>query len=312
MALPTYEEAMLPVLQILQKDGPRHRREIVREVADQIGLTEDERQQTLPSGKATVILSRVGWALAYLKQAKLVESPKRGIYQIAERGRTVLAEKPTKVDGEFLSRFPEFVDFLQRARASTAGDLKTDQESGRDRAIPLSDQASPEEALEAAYANLRTGLEEELLDSVKSARPAFFEQLVIDLLVKMGYGGSRPEAARAVGRAGDGGIDGVIDEDRLGLDVIYVQAKRWDSVVGRPEVQKFAGALQGQRAKKGIFITTSGFTRDAEDYAQRIESRIILIDGHRLTRLMFDFDVGVNPRSNYTVKQIDSDYFEEA
>jgi restriction system protein len=201
---------MLPVLQVLHNSGPCHRREIATAVADTLGLTESERQQTLP------------------------------------------------------------------------------------------------------YARLRTGLEEELIEAVKSGSPAFFERLVIDLLVKMGYGGSRPEAARAVGRSGDGGIDGVIDEDRLGLDVIYVQAKRWDSVVGRPEIQKFAGALQGQRTKKGIFITTSGFSRDAEEYVQRIENRIILIDGHRLARLMFDFDIGVNARSNYMVKQIDSDYFEDA
>jgi restriction system protein len=155
-------------------------------------------------------------------------------------------------------------------------------------------------------------LEEELLEAVKGASPVFFEQLVIDLLVKMGYGGSRTDAARAVGRSGDGGIDGVIDEDRLGLDVIYVQAKRWESTVGRPEIQKFAGALQGQRAKKGIFITTSDFSREAEDYAQRIDSRIVLINGRRLARLMFDFDIGATPQSTYTVKQLDSDYFEDS
>ncbi len=312
MALPTYEEAMLPVLQVLHRDGPRHRREIVTAVADAIGLSEEERQQMLPSGKATVILSRIGWALAYLKQAKLVESPKRGMYKISNRGVSVLAEKPTKIDSDYLSRFPEFVEFLQRTRVSTVGVSEGGQAFSQGLPMVSTDQAAPEEALEAAYARLRTGLEEDLLDSVKSASPAFFEQLVIDLLVKMGYGGSRPEAARAVGRAGDGGIDGIIDEDRLGLDVIYVQAKRWDSVVGRPEIQKFAGALQGQRAKKGIFITTSTFTREAEEYVQNIDSRIILVDGHRLTRLMFDFDVGVNPRSSYTVKQLDSDYFEES
>ena len=151
----------------------------------------------------------------------------------------------------------------------------------------------------------------ELLDAVKTGTPSFFEDLVVDLLVRMGYGGSRPEAARAVGKTGDGGIDGVIDEDRLGLDVIYVQAKRWENTVGRPDIQKFAGALQGQRAKKGIFITTSSFSRDAEEYAQRIDSRIVLIDGIRLAALMFDFDVGVTARSAYTVKQLDGDYFED-
>ena len=249
--------------------------------------------------------------MAYLKQARVVESPSRGVYQLTDRGKDVLARKPSRIDGEFLSQFPEFRDFLQRARAATAE--KVDAGGTVQSAVAAaSDSASPEEALDAAYGRLRTGLEEELLEAVKTAPPVFFEQLVIDLLVRMGYGGSRTDAARAVGRAGDGGIDGVIDEDRLGLDVIYVQAKRWDAAVGRPEIQKFAGALQGQRARKGIFITTSNFTREAEDYAQRIENRIILIDGRRLARLMFDFDVGATPRSTYTVKQLDSDYFEES
>ena len=311
MALPTYEDVMLPVLQILEASGPRHRRELVAAVTDALHLSEAERQQTLASGKATVILSRVGWALAYLKQARVVESPSRGVYQLTDRGKDVLARKPSRIGGEFLSQFPEFLDFLQRARAATAE--KVDAGGTVQSAVAAaSDSASPEEALDAAYGRLRTGLEEELLEAVKTAPPVFFEQLVIDLLVRMGYGGSRTDAARAVGRAGDGGIDGVIDEDRLGLDVIYVQAKRWDAAVGRPEIQKFAGALQGQRARKGIFITTSNFTREAEDYAQRIENRIILIDGRRLARLMFDFDVGATPRSTYTVKQLDSDYFEES
>lgn len=312
MPIPTYEQVMLPVLEILAANGPRHRRALAAAVADVLQLSEAERQQTLPSGKATVILSRVGWALSYLKQARVVETPRRGVYQITDRGRDILAQKPSKIDGEFLSRFPEFVDFLQRARASTTE--KADAEEAPDQSVlsAASDQASPEEALEAAYGRLRTGLEEELLEAVKGASPVFFEQLVIDLLVKMGYGGSRTDAARAVGHSGDGGIDGVIDEDRLGLDVIYVQAKRWDSAVGRPEIQKFAGALQGQRAKKGIFITTSDFTREAEDYAQRIDSRMVLINGRRLARLMFDFDIGATPRSTYTVKQLDSDYFEES
>jgi len=301
---------MLPVLQILEASGPRHRRVLLAAVADALHLSETERQQTLASGNATVIVSRIGWALAYLKQARVVESPSRGVYRLTDRGKEVLAGKPSRVDGKLLSQFPELLDFLQRARvasAERAGAEETRVENGVEAA---SDAASPEEALDAAYGRLRTGLEEELLEAVKAAPPAFFEQLVIDLLVKMGYGGSRTDAARAVGRAGDGGIDGMIDEDRLGLDVIYVQAKRWDAAVGRPEIQRFAGALQGQRARKGIFITTSTFTREAEEYAQRIESRIILIDGRRLARLMFDFDIGATPRSTYTVKQVDSDYFE--
>jgi restriction system protein len=310
MTIPNYQQAMLPVLRILETQGSKHRRELSSLVADHFMLGEAQRVALLPSGKMTVIMSRVGWALAYLKQSRLIESPRRGIYQITDRGREAIARSPEKIDTDFLLQFPEFREFRERSRAVASEDDREDKEAlGPPRTT--SDELAPDEALETAYARLRASLEAELLDAVKQAPPAFFEQLVIDLLVRMGYGGSRPEAARAVGRSGDGGIDGVIDEDRLGLDAIYVQAKRWDSAVGRPEIQKFAGALQGQRAKKGLFITTSNFTREAEEFAQRIDTRLVLIDGRRLASLMFEFDVGVNPRTSYTVKQLDSDYFED-
>jgi restriction system protein len=257
------------------------------------------------SGKYPVIKSRVGWGITYLKQAGLIATVKRGFYEINDPGRQVLAEQPDGIDSKYLERYPEFRDFQSRTKDDST---KTPPPGQSD----VSNDVTPEEALENAYSQLRSTLEAELLDAVKAGTPAFFEELVIDLLVRMGYGGSRPEAARAVGKTGDGGIDGVIDEDRLGLDVIYVQAKRWKDPVGRPEIQKFAGALQGQRAKKGIFITTSRFSPDAEEYASRIDSRIVLIDGARLAGLMFDFEVGVSARNTYTVKQMDSDYFEEA
>jgi restriction system protein len=310
MPIPSYEQAMLPVLRLLAESSPRPRRDIAAAVADVFNLTDAERQQLLPSGKFPIILSRVGWALSYMKQACLVETVKRGIYQITDRGKQVLADSPAGIDSEYLERFPEFRDFQARTRESTTVDLKPAEASSGTPISPPPVQ-SPEEALETAYSRLRATLQTELLDAVKAGTPSFFEDLVIDLLVRMGYGGSRPEAARAVGKTGDGGIDGVIDEDRLGLDVIYVQAKRWENTVGRPDVQKFAGALQGQRARKGIFITTSTFSRDAEEYAQRIDNRIVLIDGPRLAALMFDYDVGVNARSAFTVKQLDSDYFDE-
>ena len=264
-----------------------------------------------PSERATVIRSRTSWALSYLKQAGLCSSPHRGWYEITAEGRAVLAAGPARVDNHFLMRFEGFRAFRARSRRpSGAGATEPEAPS-----VPTSDaeeEGPPDEALESAYARLRASVESDLLDTVKAASPSFFEQIVIDLLVRMGYGGSREEAARKVGRSGDGGIDGVIDEDRLGLDAIYVQAKRWEGSVGRPEIQKFAGALQGQRAKKGIFITTSFFTREAEDFAQRIDSRMVLIDGRRLAALMFESDVGVSPRSVYTVKAIDGDYFEES
>ncbi len=300
---------MLPVLRALAATSPQHRNTLSDLMSDQFGLTVDEREKLLPSGKATVIRSRTGWALSYMKQAALVESPKRGWYALTARGKDVLAKNPASVDSVFLRQFPEFLEFRSRTRADTD---TPDNSPAETRPAAVSPDLDPEEALEDAYLRLRAEVEAELLETVKSGSPQFFERLVIDLLVQMGYGGSREEAARAVGRSGDGGIDGVIDEDRLGLDVIYVQAKRWEGSVGRPEIQKFAGALQGQRARKGVFITTSFFTREALEYAERIESRIVLIDGRRLAALMFDANVGVAPRVSFTVKSTDGDYFEES
>lgn len=310
MPIPTHEEAMLPVLVELRDGQLHHRRALADAMADHFKLTESERAAMLPSGKAPVFRSRTGWALSYMKQAGLVHSPRRGWYEITPLGRDALATNPERIDNDYLMQFDGFRDFRTRSRTETpASSNATPQGS-----FPLSPRAgqTPDEELDEAYSRLRATIEEELLDAVKLAPPRFFEEVVIDLLVRMGYGGNRKEAARAIGRSGDGGIDGVIDEDRLGLDVIYVQAKRWEDNVGRPEIQKFAGALQGQRATKGIFLTTSGFTRDAEEYAQRIGTRIILVDGRRLANLMFEFDVGVSPRSTYTVKALDSDYFEDS
>jgi restriction system protein len=312
MTIPTHEDAMLPVLNLLRDGQAYHRRVLADAMAEHFQLTQEERVALLPSGKSPVIRSRTGWALSYMKQARLVESPRRGWYQITDLGQQTLAAKPARIDNEYLLRFDGFRDF--RARSKAAG------VEGDDAAAPIAPTASvvssagqpPDEALEEAYARLRSSVEAELLDAVKQAAPSFFEELVVDLLVKMGYGGSRAEAARAIGRSGDGGIDGVIDEDRLGLDVIYIQAKRWEGSVGRPEIQKFAGALQGQRASKGIFLTTSSYTREAEEYAQRIGTRIVLVDGRRLVSLMFEYDVGVSARNTYTVKTIDGDYFEES
>ena len=301
---------MLPVLRRLEDGQPQHRRALADLMAEHFHLSADERAALLPSGTAPVIRSRTGWALSYMKQAGLVETPRRGWYQITPVGRTTLASAPTRIDNDFLMQFEGVRAFS--ARSNTTTTLTDDSTASPVELLPSDDAVPPDEALAGAYGRLRASVEADLLDTVKSANPSFFEQIVIDLLIRMGYGGSREEAARKVGRSGDGGIDGVIDEDRLGLDVIYIQAKRWEGSVGRPEIQKFAGALQGQRAKKGIFITTSYFTREAEEFAQRIDSRIVLIDGQRLMTLMFDFDVGVTPRGSYTVKSVDGDYFEES
>ena len=303
MTIPDYQTIMLPLLK-LAADGQEHRfRNAVEQLAAEFQITAAERNELLPSGTAPLFDNRVGWARTYLKQAGLLQSSKRGTFQITDRGKALLGKSPKQIDVGLLDRYEEFRAFRSRRRDKTEADVKLQEPE------PVTDQ-TPEDALAFAYQKLRKNLEDELLDQIKSASAAFFERLVIDLLVAMGYGGSRQDAGRAVGRSGDGGIDGIIKEDKLGLDVIYVQAKRWEGTVGRPEIQKFAGALQGQRANKGVFITTSNFTRDAEEYANVINSKIILIDGERLASLMVDHNVGVAPVGVYELKKIDSDYFE--
>ena len=233
-----------------------------------------------------------------MKKAGLLESTKRGYFQITERGLDVLKQNPPEIDNAFLRQFPEFIEF------QTPRDKKRIEQD-------VSDTQTPEEEIEAAYQGVRQELATELLQTIKSCSPAFFERLVIDLLIKMGYGGTRKDAGQAIGGSGDGGIDGIIKEDRLGLDIVYIQAKRWDGPVGRPEIQKFAGALQGQRARKGIFITTSAFTQSAQDYVSRIDSKIVLIDGDTLAQLMIDYNIGVTTVTSYELKRVDTDYFTE-
>lgn len=246
----------------------------------------------------------MSWARTYLTKAGLLQKTRRSHYQISERGREVLASNPDRVDVKFLDQFEEFREFRAlKGTRSRSGNAVEASESEQ--------QTTPEEALEFAYARLRDSLAAEILQQVKAASPSLFEKLVVELLLKMGYGGSREDAGRAVGRSGDEGVDGIIKEDRLGLDIIYIQAKRWEANVGRPEVQKFAGALQGQRAKKGIMITTSTFSAEARDYVSKIDSKIVLIDGEKLAELMIDHSVGVSPMASYEVKKIDTDYFTE-
>ena len=301
MAIPDYQTVMLPLLRFLQ-DGKEHSLgEAVDAIADHFKLPPDERQQLLPSGASTVIGNRVGWARTYLKKAGLIESTRRGFFRLTDRGQDVLKSRPERVDVTFLERFPEFVAF-RALRHDRSGDGEATTSNG---------EATPEEALETAYQRVRGTLEVEILDRVKTATPAFFERLVVELLVAMGYGGSLRDAGQAVGRSGDGGVDGIIKEDRLGLDVLYVQAKRWEGAVSRPEIQKFAGALQGHRARKGVFITTSSFTKEAHEYVKMIDSKIVLIDGQTLAGLMIDHNVGVAPVRSYDLKRIDSDYFSE-
>jgi restriction system protein len=308
LAIPDYQTAMLPLLR-LAADGREHRfREAVEQLATEFQLTDEDRSRLLPSGAQPLFNNRVGWARTYLKQAGLLSSSKRGVFQITEDGRALLAENPQKIDVSLLNRYAAFQAFASRRREK--GDSINVREifAPEQEGAPL--EETPEDALAAAYGKLRRDIETELLDTVKAASPGFFERVVIDLLVAMGYGGSRQDAGRAIGRSGDEGIDGIIKEDKLGLDVIYVQAKRWEGTVGRADIQKFAGALQGQRANKGVFITTSQFASTAEDYVNTISLKIILIDGANLARLLVDHNVGVTPVGVYELKRIDSDYFE--
>jgi restriction system protein len=299
MPVPDFQTIMLPLLRCFS-DGQEHStQELLNKLAEEFSLTKEELNALLPSGKQTIFYNRVGWARTYLTKAMLLEMSRRSYYKITDRGRQILATNPSRIDIKFLEQFPEYVEFREREGIRRKSKQATSDEG----------EKTPEETLEDAYEEIRDGLAQELLILVKQSTPSFFERLVVELLVKMGYGGSRRDAARAVGQVGDEGIDGIIDEDRLGLDTIYIQAKKWDNVVGRPEIQKFVGALMGKRAKKGIFITTSSFSAEAVNYVSSIDAKIVLIDGRRLADLMIDYDVGVTPVTTYQIKRIDSDYF---
>jgi len=302
MAIPDYQTIMLPLLKFAGDNQEHSLREAVDYLADEFELSEEELKEMLPSGTQRLFNNRVAWALTYIRKAGLVESPKRGIFKITDRGQQVLSKGLQKIDNKFLIQFPEFVEFKSIKKKPTKKPSTTIKEI---------DDTNPEETLETAYQELHDELASELLQTIKQCPPDFFERLVIDVLIKMGYGGSRKEAGQAIGKVSDGGIDGIIKEDKLGLDIIYIQAKRWEGTVGRPEIQKFAGALQGQRARKGIFITTSIFTKEALSYVENIDSKIILIDGQRLAELMIAYNVGANTTAVYEVKKIDSDYFIE-
>lgn len=296
---------MLPLLRFAG-DGQEHQlKEAAQTLAGQFHLSDAELSEFLPSGQQPVFINRLGWARTYMKKAGLLRNSRRGYFQITDRGLSVLGENPAEINVKFLERFPEFLEFRMPRKESEAS---VGEEQAQSEPSP---EQTPHEALELAYERLRSELAAEILQALKGAEPSLFENIVVELLVKMGYGGSRKDAGKAIGRSGDEGIDGVIKEDHLGLDSVYIQAKRWEATVGRPEIQKFAGALQGQRARKGIFITTSDFTKEANDYVSRIDSKIVLIDGKSLARLMIDFGVGVTNVAAYEVKKLDADYFAE-
>ncbi len=304
MAIPDYQTLMLPLLKLLSDEKPYKTRDAIESLAIFMKLNDDERQELLSSGQR-IFNNRVGWARTYLKKAGLLSSPSRGVLKITDRGRAAVLQNPAKIDNSFLKQFPEFLEFQNyKSEAHIISPVVT---------ITEEDQNTPEENIEIAYQKIRKSLAQELIDTVRGLSPAFFERLVVELLVKLGYGGSIKDAGQAVGKTGDEGIDGTIKEDKLGLDIIYIQAKRWQSgnVVGRPELHKFVGALAGQGAKKGVFITTSSFTKEALGYSPKNETKIILIDGEQLAQLMIDYNLGVSVQKLYELKRIDSDYFEE-
>ena len=298
MTIPDYQSIMLPLLEYAADQKEYSRREAIEHISKKFKLTEEEKSQLLPSGTKPIINNRVGWAKTYLKKAGLLEYPKRGYLKITELGLRVLEDKPEKINNRYLMNFPSFLEFRKTSIV-------------RKEDMDIEEEKTPLELIENGVHQINVELGSELLEYILKSSPAFFERLVVDLLVRMGYGGSLLDAGSAIGRTGDEGIDGVIKEDKLGLDNIYIQAKRWNRSVGRPELQAFVGALQGKRSRKGIFITTSSYTEAAKDYVSSIETKVALIDGETLVRYMIENDLGVITRDTYKIKEIDADYFEE-
>ena len=306
--IPDFQTIMLPLLKHVS-DGEEYKLDtIVDLMAKHFKITDEQRKELLPSGQTFVFGSRVGWARTYMKKAGLIDTPKRGCIKITDSGLNVLKQNPSGINIAYLKQFPKFIDWQNIKKEDNQNNL------GLETIQPeIINTQTPEELLESSYQSLRKDLAQDILEKILNLSPAFFERLVVELLVKMGYGGSIQDAGKAIGKSGDEGIDGTIKEDRLGLDVIYIQAKRWQpgNVVGRPEIHKFIGALVGQGAKKGIFITTSSFTKDAIGFIPRNETKIVLIDGIQLSQLMIDYNVGVTLQHLYEIKRIDNDYFEE-
>lgn len=303
MDIPTYQELMLPVLKALgEASKALHHKDYCERACDLVGIPQELREKLLPGGSQTYVYNRTGWAAWYMQQAGLVMKPKRAFLTITEDGRKLLQSKPAAIDNNLLAQYPSFVEKV----------LKPKDKKAASKASASQDAQTPDEQIETAFAELNETLAFNLLEQMGQMDAFRFEHLVVDLLFAMGYGGSRREAAQVTKKSNDEGIDGVINEDRLGLDVIYVQAKRWQGTVGRTEVQNFVGALAGKQANKGVFITTSKFGKNAVEYAQAVSQKVILIDGGRLADLMIEHDIGVSTSQTLALKKIDTDYFEES
>lgn len=299
--IPDFQTLMLPFLKLAKDDKEHSSNDFLEPLSEQYQLTDNEKVSMLPSGSQRVFNNRVHWAKAYLKMASLIENTRRGFFRITARGLHTLSENPEKITIKYLRQFPDFQLIKENKK-----NVSILEESPDDGVIK-----TPQEQIELAFQTIDNALAQDLLQKIKNCSWQFFEKLVIDLLLKMGYGGSKTEAAELIGKPGDEGIDGIIKEDRLGLNVIYIQAKKWDSTIGRPEIQKFVGALAGQGAKKGVFITTSKFSSDATTYLPKNETKVILIDGIRLVELMIEFELGISIADLYKLKTADDDYFAE-
>lgn len=305
--IPDFQTIMLPVLRLM-KDRKEHKlQDMLLQICNEYHLTDEEREELVPSGVQTKIYNRISWVTTYFKKAGLIVSPKRSTFTITEQGLGVLKSKPERIDKNFLKTIPAYNKWKETYKK----DWKEAHSFDNNVIEELEVDKTPEELLDYSYSQLKEELAIELIEKIKECSPGFFERLVVDLLIKMGYGGSRKEAGKVIGKSGDGGIDGIINEDKLGLDTIYIQAKKWEGSVGRPEIQKFVGALAGQGAKKGIFITTSSFSKDAREYQPKNETKIVLIDGQDLANLMIEYGVGVSIKISYEIKKMDTDYFEE-
>jgi restriction system protein len=302
MPIPDFQSLMLPVLKVVADRKEHPVAEIRKHIATEIKLSDEELSQRLASDTTTVFLNRIGWAVQYLKEAAAIRAVRRGVYEITDRGLSLLQEHPSEITVKTLRQYSEFAEFEDKG---------TEFEPTLSSVAPLNEsKATPEESLENSYQVLRDALAHDVLDAIKNGTPAAFEQVVVKLLVAMGYGGSVEDAGKVVGKSGDGGIDGIIKEDKLGLDAIYVQAKRWKDVVGSPEIMKFSGSLTKKHANRGVFITTSTFTKDALEFVEAMPQKIVLIDGKYLASLMIEHNVGVSPTKTYTLKRLDQDYFD--
>lgn len=305
MSIPDFQTTMLPLLTFANDNNEHSLRESIEHLANHFNLTPVERQELLPSGSQAIFDNRVGWAKMHLLKAGLLESPRRSIFKITARGHQILTQNLHQINIGILRQFPEYLEFIRpNNNSGTINNTTIEQIENS--------QATPEEILESSYQKIHSSLAQDLLLKIKASPPAFFEKVVVELLVKMGYGGSLKDAGKATRLTNDEGIDGIIKEDKLGLDFIYIQAKRWDNQsVGRPDIQSFVGALDGQRANKGIFITTSRFAETATAYVKTISKKVILMDGEQLANYMIEYGLGVSSFATYELKKIDNDYFEE-